>query len=311
MRPNHFLKSHVSRWSAAFVATIALVFGAAAPGQQAQLTEPVYRVASDTATAPAATAVPVAAPASVAGPGTPSITFDLAQKPGEHPIAPVLRTAKQILAHIDQDVRDYTCTLVKQERVDGDLGDAQNIFLKVRNQPFSVYMYFLKPMQGREVLYVDGQNNNELLVLECGWKRMAGRVSLDPNGMLAMSGQKYPITRVGLHNLVSQWIEASEVSLQHDDSVVTVDPNSSFNKRPATLIQVTHQQPQKYFHAHVTRFFIDNELKVPILYDAYLWPEKPGEKPELSESYMYLNSKVNTGLTATDFDPNNGQIFNK
>ena len=43
--------------------------------------------------------------------------------------------------------------------------------MKVRHEPFSVYMWFLKPFQGREVLYVDGQNNNEMVVLEAGLKR--------------------------------------------------------------------------------------------------------------------------------------------
>ncbi len=36
---------------------------------------------------------------------------------------------------------DYTCTFTKQERVDGqDLSDVQTMQLKLRHQPFSVYM---------------------------------------------------------------------------------------------------------------------------------------------------------------------------
>ena len=65
-------------------------------------------------------------------------------------------------------------------------------------------MYFLKPYQGREVLFVDGANNNEMMVLEAGWKRNLGKMNLDPNGMVAMRGQKHPITEVGIRNLVGQ-----------------------------------------------------------------------------------------------------------
>ena len=52
--------------------------------------------------------------------------------------------------------------------------------LKVMHQPFSVYMSFLKPYAGREVVYVDGQNDGKLIVLEAGFKRMLGKINLDP-----------------------------------------------------------------------------------------------------------------------------------
>ena len=49
--------------------------------------------------------------------------FDLTQKPGEHPLAPVIRVLKTTGDTIDRNIHDYSCTLVKQERVDGELGD--------------------------------------------------------------------------------------------------------------------------------------------------------------------------------------------
>ena len=64
--------------------------------------------------------------------------------------------------------------------MDGELGEPQHIMMKVMQQPFSVYMYFLKPYAGREVLYVDGQNNGKMVVLEAGFKRMLGKMNLDP-----------------------------------------------------------------------------------------------------------------------------------
>jgi hypothetical protein len=73
---------------------------------------------------------------------------------GEHPLAPTVRMAKAVLAEIEQSVQDYSCRLVKRERIGDVLGDQQFIYTKVRHSPFSVYMYFLGPedVKGREAL---------------------------------------------------------------------------------------------------------------------------------------------------------------
>ena len=157
--------------------------------------------------------------------------------------------------------------------------NAQNITLKVLSRPFSAYLYFNQPYTGREVLYVDGRNNNELTVLDCGFKRHLGKLNLDPNGTFAMSGQKYPITNIGIRYLTAEIINVSTADLQYGESEVKVDPNSRIGSRPATLIQITHPVQRKNFRAYISRIFLDNELHVPIHYDAYSWPEKPGDKP--------------------------------
>jgi outer membrane lipoprotein-sorting protein len=56
---------------------------------------------------------------------------------------------------------------------------------------------------------------------------------------------------------------------------------------------------------HLARVFLDDELKMPIRYEAYGWPESPGAKPPLLEEYTYMDIKVNVGLADTDFDPSN------
>jgi Protein of unknown function (DUF1571) len=287
--------------------------------QESKLTEPVYRVATETpaavvAQAPAPVAAAPAAAAITAAPiaAAPAATFDLTQQPGEHPLAPMIRVMKVVLANFDQNVHDYTCKFQKQERIEGDLGEPQNITLRVLSQPFSVYMYFNQPYTGREVLFVDGQRNNELMVLDCGFKRHLGKLTLDPNGTFAMSGQKYPITNAGIRYLTSEIINVSTADLQYGESEVKVDYNSHIGTRPATLIQITHPTPRKNFRAYISRIFLDNELRVPVHYDAYTWPTQPGQMPtvnELEETYTYADLKLNTGLTAADFDDKNPNIF--
>ena len=295
--------SHFSRCWAVSLAWLLVSVGGVAWGQE-PLTEPVFRVAREASPQ----AKPASLPQAVAA-AKGAAVFDLTERPGEHPLAPAIRVWKEVLAHIDSNVRDYTCEFEKRERLDGRLGEKQIIALKVRHQPFSVYMFFKQPYQGREVIFVDGQNGNELLILEAGFKRRLGQMQLDPNGWLAMRGQKYPITKVGIRNLIVEAIAFAEADTKFGESQVTTDPNTNIDGRPTTMIQIVHPVPRREFRAYVTRIFLDNQLRVPIHYDAYMWPDANGKNPPLEESYTYRNLQINTGLTANDFDPKNPAIF--
>jgi hypothetical protein len=78
-------------------------------------------------------------------------------------------------------------------------------------------------------------------------------------------------------------------------------------------VQVVHPIPRQNFKFHVARLFFDEELKIPVHFDAFSWPTQEGGKPVLEESYTYAkNLKINTNLTARDFDANNNpEIFKK
>lgn len=268
------------------------------------------QAAQPTATAQAATVPNQAAPAQPAAADVAKSVVDLTQKPGEHPLAPVVRVLKSTGDLIDRDIHDYSCTLVKQERVDGELGEKQFIMLKVMHQPFSVYMSFIKPYAGREVAYVDGQNSGKLIVLEAGMKHMLGKMSLDPNGSLAMSGQKHPITDVGFRNLCTKLGKMWEGEMKFAECNVTSNPDTHIANRSTTMIQVVHPVPRQDFRFHAARLFLDNELKIPVHFDAYMWPEQEGGEPLLDESYTYTNLKLNNGYTAREFDAaNNPNIF--
>jgi hypothetical protein len=289
----------------AAVAPLTVLVATAIASGQSNLSEPVYRVANETSATPAATTAPSAAPATTA-----NAPLDFTKQEGEHPLQPVIRNLKVSQDLMDQTIRDYSCTFVKRERIDGQLGDYQHILLKVAQEPFSVYMKFLQPYAGREVAYVAGQNENQMVVLEAGFKRMLGKLNLDPEGVVAMRGQKHPITRVGIRNLMAELQRIWEAETQYAECDVTTNPDTKVNGRSATMVQVVHPEPRQNFRGHIQRLFFDNELKIPIHYDVYLWPAQKGAEPPLDESYTYKNLAVNNGFTARDFDANNNpEIF--
>lgn len=309
----NFLTSSPNRKTIAVaVLSVFVCHSAAWSQEQGQLSQPVYRVATEAAAQPAPqTAQAAQAPATQPQPATVARSpYDLTRQGEEHPLAPCVRVFKSTAEYIDQNVRDYSCTLVKQERVDGELGETQNIAMKVRQEPFSVYMRFLKPFPGREVLFVNGQNNNEMFVLEAGWKRtVLGKMSFAPDSAMVMKGQKYPITRVGMRNLMASLIQYSEADMQYQESDVTTNPDIKIAGRPTTMVQIVHPVPRQNFRSHIARIFFDNELRVPIHYDSFKWPDKPGAQPPLEESYTYANLKLNNGFTAREFDSENPEIF--
>jgi hypothetical protein len=287
--------------------------GLASAEAPAGLVEPILRVAyaegegqAQQPTQVAARIVPAAAP---------SQPFDLEQRPGEHPLMPALRVAEEGVKHIDANIRDYSAILYKQERIDGELHDREVAFVKVRHQPFSVHMFFLAPNKGRECLYVAGPNGekSELHARDSGFRRKLGVFHLDPDGRLAMAGQKYPITKLGIRNLTTELITVASSDINYGECEVrtqqtTIGPANG-EQRPVTLIEVTHPTPRRNFRFHKAQVFIDNELRVPIRYAAYLWPQNPGEQPPLEEEYTYLNLKVNNNFTDADFDQNNPELF--
>ena len=234
----------------------------------------------------------------------------------EHPLDPALKIAYEGLSHIRRDIQDYTATLVKRERINGDLMEQEFMDIKVRNHkevdgrvvvPFGVYLKFLKPahMSGRECIWIEGANEGKLWGHEVPGIKNLVTVRLDPRGAFAMKGNRYPITDAGVETLVVRLIEKGERDRKRGECDVKFYSGAKINGRACTLLQVTHPVERPYFDFHQAQIFIDDELQVPIRYAAYHWPSVPGKKlgvEELEEEYTYLNMKINVGLRDADFD---------
>jgi outer membrane lipoprotein-sorting protein len=227
---------------------------------------------------------------------------------GAHPLVPALELAQKGLNNMVTNIQDYSCTVVKRERVDNVLREHEYMFAKIRQRPFSVYLYFLGPdaVKGQEVIYVSGANDGNMLAhAGSGVRAMVGTVSLKPQSMLAMQGNRYPVTEIGMENLARRLVEVAEHDKQFGECEVNFYPNAKVNGRVCTCVQVVHPVPRRNFRFHLARVFIDDELTLPIRYEAYDWPQEAGGPPVLMEEYTYMNVKINQGFTDADFDPKN------
>lgn len=269
-------------------AALAAGRGWAAP-PESDLTEPVYRV---------------------------TLVNNLPQKT-PHSLDEGLEMAREALAFSRANYDDYTATLVKRERVDGVVGAPEYMFLKVRNRkvkdgqlisPLSVYLTFLSPAstKGREVIYVENRNDGYITAHEGGLKgRFLPTVTIHPTGALAMRGQRYPMTEIGLENLMVKLLERGETARQYPDVKAEYRKNARVKDRTCTVLQVTQPTKRPDLDFYLAQIFIDDQLRVPIRYVAYDWPKNEGDKLEVIEEYTYLDLKVNVGLTDADFSVDN------
>jgi hypothetical protein len=261
-----------------------------------KLSEPVFRVSKN---APATAPTPVAA-----------------TNAAPHPLDGALELARQSLTLMQTQISDYTAVLVKRERIDDELGENEFMFIKVRNRkvvdnnivvPFSVYLQFLQPssVKGREVIYVENANEGKLIAHEGGMKRMLGTHFLEPQGFLAMKGQRYPLTDIGLENLVEKLIERGERDRNHGHCNVDLYPGGKVGGRSCTILRVVHPEEKPHYDFHVAEIFLDDEWKIPVRYAAFGWDKNEKDENEVIEEYTYQKIKINVGLTDKDFDMQN------
>jgi hypothetical protein len=226
----------------------------------------------------------------------------------------VLDMAREGYRRIRSDLRDYTCVFIKRERVYGKLLPYQYMIAKVRHArstagqqiPFSVYLKFLGPpeVEGREVLYVEGENDGKLIAKKGGLRFGYITTSIDPMSELALEDNRYPITEFGIENLVRRFVEHLESSVL-DDCTVNIRVDARVDERPCIAIEVTNHRPESRTRFHSARVYIDTLLQIPIHYEAYDWPAEGQNEPRLLEQYTYRQVKLNVGLTDADFDRRN------
>jgi hypothetical protein len=226
--------------------------------------------------------------------------------PGEHPLAPAVRWAKVCMQKMDS-IKDYSAKMAKRERIDGTLSEYEYLYVKVRHEPFSVYLSFIGParVKGQEAIFVKGRNNGNLMAHATGVKKIFGTVSLKPDSMLAMTGNRYPITELGIRRLTERLIEVGDHDSKFGECQAKAIPNVKINGRECVCLQVFHPTPRTEFLFSKAKIYVDSQYNVPVRYEAYDWPREAGGEPLLTEEYTYFDLKINNGFTDRDFDVTN------
>lgn len=231
------------------------------------------------------------------------IAARIEEAPESHPLIPALKMATESLVALDA-IKDYRATFVKRELIDRSVKESR-MELKLREDPFSVYLKFLQPHAGREVLLVSGQNDGKLLVRDVGLAGLAGTISLDPTGSYAMAENRYPVTMIGMRTMVATVLEQWLGETKADDLTVNLYPNARIGKVACKAIETSHGSTRSGARFQMTRLYIDNDHGLPIRVQQYDVPSRRESQPPLVEDYLYSDLKTNTGLSDIDFSTKN------
>ncbi|MBA3316412.1 MAG: DUF1571 domain-containing protein [Planctomycetota bacterium] len=222
----------------------------------------------------------------------------------EHPLKAAIKLAEQS-RDAAKELKDYRALFTKREMVKGRMYASQ-MQMKFRSEPMSVYLRFVNPEHaGREVLYVEGRNNGQMLAHDTGLKAIVGTVALDPNGEMALAEARYPVTRIGLANLAQGIALQWEKEAAYGESDVKYYPDAKFGEQPVLVVESTHPIRRNQFRSAITRLWLDKETRLPVRVQQYDFPTAPGGKPVLVEDYSYTNVEPNVELTENDFDTRN------
>ena len=233
----------------------------------------------------------------------------------EHPMDPVIEFAEESLARFQERVMDYTATMIKQELIETELFPRTTMSTWVRNPrkqkdgtriPLSVYLRYEDPpvQRGREVIWVDGENEGKIIAHEAGLLGFK-RLSLLPTGVLAMVGNRYPITEMGIERLLEKMIARGKRDRQYGNCEVQFSRDVPLGELRGVRIVITHPQKSQdhgFFRAEIE---LETSNFAYLRYSAYDWPVEAGQPAPLLEEYIYQDVKLNPGLVDSAFDPDN------
>jgi Protein of unknown function (DUF1571) len=141
----------------------------------------------------------VAAPGATDGPSAKSFA-DLCR---DDPVAAIAQSLRKYKA----EVLGYSCTLVKRERIGGELRAAEVIACDFQEAPFAVLMRWVEGKNRAEaMLYAAGQNGDQLLIVPAGdLQKSALRLLGRPYAKRALTSEdakaaaRYPADQFGIY----------------------------------------------------------------------------------------------------------------
>ena len=215
-----------------------------------------------------------------------------------------------------EQTSDYTGTFYKHERINGVMDDGSLIQVKSRHEPLSLYLKWLEGDTGRELLFVEGQYDNEMLVRLGGIRgRLLPVLKIDPDGEKAREKIRHHVSHVSLLKMTRRVVEFREQDLQRlsdmtCDLVVKPTGDESGGLRCVT----EYESPSVCAEYRKTIHLLDPGTLLPVTVKTYGWPE--GERGHnlsaeeldertLLEHYSYSDLEFNQQLADKDFDRNN------
>jgi hypothetical protein len=188
-------------------------------------------------------------------------------------------------------ITDYTCVFSKHERVQNRIYKEDEIIMKVK-RPGHFYMKWTKGANnGRVAIYVEGKNNNKLLLHLNGVLGILP-VAIDPNGKQALKENRHAITEADFISIYERFAANCGRCLMDNECIPVV----SSLKDTDTLELKVEFPAGKGYYAHRAAMTINRHSWLPESLICHGWDN------EFLEEYIFDHIKINPGLAECDFE---------
>ena len=197
----------------------------------------------------------------------------------------------------DRTIRNYSGTFIKQERIKGELGPVQVIAFKFIQKPFSLFMEWKEnPLGTDRLLYVEGRNDDKMLVHPTGLLKWLKCLKLGPNGKQAKKSTLRPCEKFGFRRNMLEALKVYRLAKKNGELTIKSSGAKTIDGREYLILERILPEKKGYPTARLV-VRLDMEYILPVQITCY---DRQGD---LISRYAFCDLKFNTNLTDRDFRP--------
>jgi hypothetical protein len=212
-------------------------------------------------------------------------------------------------------VKDYQCTLVKQEILPAGMSEEQEIDVKFRQDPYSVVFHWRRNAGlADRVIYVkdrwideDAENPEERQLAVCQPGAVARllikSVKQPIHGKRAKLSSRRFVDEFGFTRALDLLIKYCERAKEQGVLRLEFCGESRFDGRPVWVLRrfLPYTGEDGAYPDKLAEIFIDKEYQIPVA--VYCFSSDYKDPKNLLGKYEYRNIKLHAGLSEADFDP--------
>lgn len=204
---------------------------------------------------------------------------------------------ERALVNYERRVQAFTATFGKQERINGKLKPAEKIAIKFKDEPFSLLMQW-QENAGRidKLLYVEGSNDDQMIVHPAGLLAWIKSVKRDPTGPEARKSSRRTCNQFGFRRTLVDMLEVYRQAQAADDLEIASLGRTQHDGRECVSFERRLPAKEQYPCARMVIDF-DLEYLLPVAVSSYDW------QGNMVSRYTYADLNFNTTLTSTAFTP--------
>lgn len=201
--------------------------------------------------------------------------------------------------------RDLRGTMLKQERIGDRLEPMATIQFKIRKRPISIYLCWIEPTAGREVIFEYKKRKNRVLAHEgVPLRAVSPDVLMTLRHPLAMKFSRHPVNELSLQYLIQQLRVYLADAEANPDLDIALDKHQELRDTTCVHIRFRHPMgsagPEGYCRFDV---YVERETRMPLRWELYSFAEDGSE--QLIEYFEIIDYERNVDLEDADFDPQN------